>query len=269
MVDRAIGHDLSHYQGDRTFAQCLQNDDFVGIKATDGAAWKDPEFNDTDDHRWNAMGAAVESGRLGLRIAYSFLEPGNGAAQADHLIDVAGKPGAGTRLAFDWEAAALNVPDVLGDAVKRHWDRTGTISLVYCSESQVGRAITSLTNHGMELGTHYDLWIAHYGITQFPANATFWQDGDGHGALDHDEFIGDRDALVAWGGDMALDPKRDMDTLLAMLAEAFGVQNPNSLKPIFQSAGGLRDFATDRADEPTNEDRAKAFDKLKSLGGGG
>lgn len=226
-MSRAQGADLSHWQSDPTFAAAIKGKDFVGIKATDGTS-HDPEFNDSDDHRWTTLGSLVDKGTLAVRMAYLFLELGiSGSAQVDELLATAGNPTASTRMALDWEASALANPSLLGAAGRHLWDRTKIAFLVYCSDSNVPAAAAALAAEGMKAGTHFFWWIARYGA--MPAHAwTFWQDvGVG---IDHDQFYEDRATLDGWTGatseedDVGLTKDQEA-TLTKMAGEQHGEQD--------------------------------------------
>jgi hypothetical protein len=104
-----VGSDTSHYQSDATFHAAIKNSQFAAIKATQGTSYTDPAFK----KRWAELGHKIDQGKMSLRVAYCFLDKGNGEAQAKHFLNelgIHGKLKDGTRLALDWEASALSSP---------------------------------------------------------------------------------------------------------------------------------------------------------------
>lgn len=186
---RLTGADTSHWQSGGTFEQSIAGKQFTAIKATDGTGYVDPSFR----QRWNELGKKIDQGKMSLRIAYQFMQPGNGTAQANHFLDtlgVHGKLPAGTRLALDWEASALRDPKALHDAANRIHDVTGVWPLIYTSASQVSRARAAVPQAPM--------WEAKWSGST-PGNVPFVQTSDGPG-FDHDVFNGDLAALRKFAG---------------------------------------------------------------------
>jgi len=183
------GADTSHWQSGGTFEQSIAGKQFSAIKATDGTGYVDPSFK----QRWNELGQKIAQGKMSLRIAYQFMQPGNGTAQANHFLDtlgVHGKLPAGTRLALDWEASSLKDPKALHDAANRIHDVTGVWPLIYTSASQVSRARAAVPQAPM--------WEAKWSGSA-PGNVPFVQTSDGPG-FDHDVFNGDLAALRKFAG---------------------------------------------------------------------
>jgi spore coat assembly protein SafA len=183
------GADTSSWQSDATFQQSLQGAQWGAIKATEGTGWTDPTFQ----ARWNEMGQMIQNGQMKLRVAYEFLHAGDGTAQAQHFLAALGVNGplpAGTRLALDWEADALNDPQALTDAANYIHQVTGLWPLIYCSASQVGRAQAAVPNA--------PIWEADWS-SNVPTNQPFVQYSDGPG-YDHDVFNGDLAALERFAG---------------------------------------------------------------------
>lgn len=185
------GFDTSHFQSQATFNRVLnlKSTRFMGIKATEGTTFTDPTFKS----RWAQLGRKLEPGKFDLRIAYHFLSPGNGRAQADHFLKTLGIKGPlmpGTRLALDWEAAALNSPQTLKDAAKRVHEVTGTWPLIYTSLSRIPEA--------RRLVPKAPMWDAHWsentGDFKFPFVQT---EGT---TIDKDIFTGSELALRKWAG---------------------------------------------------------------------
>ncbi|MBK7857454.1 MAG: peptidoglycan-binding protein [Archangiaceae bacterium] len=186
------GYDLSHWQSDATFSSLLNKPStrFMAIKATDGVSGTDSTFK----KRWAAMGKKLEPGKFDLRIAYHFLQPGNGRAQADHFLKtlgIHGKLQPGTRLALDWEASSLSSPSALKDAAKRIHEVTGTWPLIYCSASNIGRAHSLVPNS--------PIWDAHWSPTSADWKFPFVQTGIKNN-VDQDVFTGSELALRKWAG---------------------------------------------------------------------
>lgn len=186
---RLQGADTSHWQSDATFEKSIAGSQFSAIKATEGTDYTDPDFQ----KRWNEMGKRIDQGKMTLRIAYQFMRPGNGRAQADHFLNtlgIHGKLPAGTRLALDWEAQALSDPKALHDAAQRIHEVTGNWPLIYTSASQVSRAKAA--------APQAPLWVAKWS-SSIPSNVPFVQYSDGPG-YDHDVFNGDLAALRKFAG---------------------------------------------------------------------
>ena len=187
---KLYGYDTSGWQGDGTFQSTVNGSQFSMIKASEGTGFVDHTFA----ARWNELGQKVASGQMALRVAYQFMTPGNGTAQADHFLNTVGVHGplpAGTRLCLDWEASALNDPQALHDAANRIHDVTGVWPLIYTSGSQVARARAAAPNA--------PIWEAKWGGS-VPSDVPFVQYSDGGGSLDHDVFNGDLAALRHFAG---------------------------------------------------------------------
>ena len=142
-----------------------------------------------------------------LRVAYHFLRPGNGVAQAKHFLRVVGVHGklpAGTRLCLDWEASALSDPGALKSAANYMHKVTGVWPMVYVQGSEMGRA--------RSLVPHAPIWEAAWsapdgrngGAGNDNRNVPFFQyagdvPGVG-GAHDFDVFNGNLKALERFAG---------------------------------------------------------------------
>jgi GH25 family lysozyme M1 (1,4-beta-N-acetylmuramidase) len=184
-----FGADTSHYQSDATFQQSLRGARFSSIKATEGTGYVDPTFK----KRWAELGTAITKGSMKLRIAYHFMTPGNGKAQAQFFmkeLGIHGKLAPGTRLALDWEASALKDPKALHDAATEIHRVTGLWPLVYTSGSQVARAKQAVPAA--------PLWEAKWGGA-VPSNVPFVQYNDGP-SYDRDVFNGTLSALETFAG---------------------------------------------------------------------
>jgi peptidoglycan hydrolase-like protein with peptidoglycan-binding domain len=185
------GYDTSMWQSQAEFNGALNKKGtrFMGVKATDGTSWVDPTFK----QRWAEMGKKLQPGKFDARIAYHFLEPGNGTAQANHFLNTVGVHGKlkpGTKLALDWEGAALGSTGVLRDAAKRIHQVTGEWPLIYTSASEVGRAKAAVP--------HAPIWDAHYPPDAADYKNLFVQkSGSG---VDADVFTGNQLALEKWAG---------------------------------------------------------------------
>ncbi len=183
------GADTSHWQSDATFRASVAGRQWTAIKATEGTGYTDPSFKS----RWSFLGQKVKSGTMALRVAYHFLRPGNGAAQARHFLaalGIHGKLPAGTRLALDWEASALSDPKALRDAANTIHQITGLWPLVYCSASRVPAARAAVPNA--------PLWEAKWSGPA-PTTVPFVQTSDGPG-YDRDVFNGTLAALRRFAG---------------------------------------------------------------------
>src|SRR6202044_3208642 len=95
------GADTSDYQSNAQFQQSIKGAQWSAIKATDGESANQSAFKS----RWAELGQRVASGKMKLRMAYCFMEPGDsGVGQAKKFLStvgVHGKLSAGTRLALD------------------------------------------------------------------------------------------------------------------------------------------------------------------------
>lgn len=183
------GADTSHWQSNATFEKSIKGAQFSSIKATEGTGFTDASFRS----RWNEMGKKIKDGKMSLRIAYHYLQPGNGAAQAKHFLNtlgIHGKLPAGTRLALDWEGSALSSPKTLHDAATYVHKVTGLWPLVYTSASRVPAARAAVPNAPM--------WEAKWSGA-VPKNVPFVQTADGPG-FDHDVFNGNLAALRKFAG---------------------------------------------------------------------
>jgi peptidoglycan hydrolase-like protein with peptidoglycan-binding domain len=183
------GGDFSHYQSEALFEHAIRGMKWASVKATEGTTYTDPTFH----HRWAMLGKKVHSGQMKLRMAYAFLTPGNGKAQARHFLHtlgIHGKLPAGTRLALDWESSALGHPQVLREAANEIHHVTGQWPVVYCSDSQVHRAKAAVP--------HAPIWDAKWDGAA-PKGAKFVQNSNGPG-YDHDYFQGSLAQLEQFAG---------------------------------------------------------------------
>jgi GH25 family lysozyme M1 (1,4-beta-N-acetylmuramidase) len=184
------GSDTSHWQSDATFESSIAGKKFASIKATEGTGYVDPSFK----KRWDELGKKVDSGKMDMRMAYCFLDSGNGKGQADHFLKtlgINGKLKPGTRLALDWEASALNSPQTLKDAAAEIHKVTGLWPTIYTSASQVSRARAAVPNAPM--------WDAQWTNGKSNHSVPFVQYSDGPG-YDHDVFNGSESALRKFAG---------------------------------------------------------------------
>jgi GH25 family lysozyme M1 (1,4-beta-N-acetylmuramidase) len=184
------GADTSHWQSDAEFAASIKNAKWTAIKATQGTSFVDKSFN----QRWNMLGQKVQSGDMKLRIAYLFLDPGNGTGQAKHFLDtlgIHGKLQPGTRLALDWEAAALNSPSTLRDAANYIHKVTGLWPLIYVQASKLSVAKATVPEA--------PIWEAAWNHGKIKTDVPFFQYSNGPGH-DHDVFNGDENALKRFAG---------------------------------------------------------------------
>jgi peptidoglycan hydrolase-like protein with peptidoglycan-binding domain len=185
------GYDVSAWQSTAQVRSLLgkKSTKFLGMKATEGTGYTNPNFKKW----WNMAGKKLGPGKLDLRIAYHYLSPGNGTAQANHFLSAVGVHGKlkpGTRLALDWEGPALGSTASLRDAAKRIKKVTGQWPLIYTSASQVGRARAAVPNA--------PIWDAHYPAGPSDYKNPFVQtSGSG---VDHDLFTGTELALRKWAG---------------------------------------------------------------------
>ena len=131
---------------------------------------------------------------MSLRVAYCFLDKGNGTAQAKHFLNAMGIHGKlkdGTRLALDWEASALSSPQTLKDAAKEVHRVTGLWPMIYTSASRVAQARAAVP--------HAPMWEAKWTNGKADHNVPFVQYSDGPG-YDHDVFNGTKAALRKFAG---------------------------------------------------------------------
>jgi hypothetical protein len=130
---------------------------------------------------------------MDLRVAYVFLNPGNGAGQAKHFLDTIGVDGplpAGTRLMLDWEASALSSPGTLKDAADYIHKVTGTWPLIYVQGSKESVAKATVPEA--------PIWRASWS-KNIGSDVPFVLYSDGPG-YDLDVFNGDRAALRRFAG---------------------------------------------------------------------
>jgi hypothetical protein len=183
------GADTSAWQSDADFKKSIAGTKWSAIKATEGTGWTDPTFKS----RWNMLGERIKQGKMKLRVAYTFLHPGDGVGQAKHFLStlgIHGKLQPGTRLCLDWEAAALNSPGTLKAAADYIHQVTGTWPMVYVQGSKLSVAQATVPNAPM--------WEAAYG-RPVNRNVPFFQYSDGPN-FDHDVFNGDEKALEKFAG---------------------------------------------------------------------
>jgi GH25 family lysozyme M1 (1,4-beta-N-acetylmuramidase) len=187
---RLEGADTSHWQSDAEFQKSIAGTKWTAIKATQGTGYTDPSFK----ARWDLLGQKVQGGEMTLRVAYLFLDPGNGAAQAQHFLDVLNVHGplpAGTRLALDWETAALNSPATLRDAANYIHQVTGLWPLIYVQASKLSVAKATVPEA--------PIWEAAWNHGKIKTDVPFFQYSNGPGH-DHDVFNGDENALKRFAG---------------------------------------------------------------------
>jgi GH25 family lysozyme M1 (1,4-beta-N-acetylmuramidase) len=186
---RLEGADTSHWQSDATFQRSIQGSQWTALKATQGTRYVDPSFKG----RWAQLGQKIEKGEMTLRVAYLFLDPGNGAGQAKHFLDtldIHGPLPAGTRLALDWETAALKSPATLKEAAEYIHQVTGLWPLIYVQASKLAVAKATVPEA--------PIWEAAWG-RGIKTDVPFFQYSDGPG-YDHDVFNGDLAALKRFAG---------------------------------------------------------------------
>ncbi|MFO0601397.1 MAG: GH25 family lysozyme [Myxococcaceae bacterium] len=184
------GSDTSHYQSKATFERAIAHSQFAAIKATEGTSYTDPTFK----ARWAELGKKIDQGKMSLRVAYLFLDKGNGVGQAKHFLNtlgIHGKLKPGTRLALDWEASALSSPQTLKDAANYIHKVTGLWPMVYTSASRVAQARQVVPNAPM--------WEAKWTNGRADHNVPFVQYSDGPG-YDHDVFNGSLADLRKFAG---------------------------------------------------------------------
>jgi len=183
------GADTSHWQSDSAFNASIQGTQWTAIKASQGTGYTDPTFQ----ARWAQLGQRIQNGSMKLRMAYCFLDPGDGAAQAKHFLEVVGVHGrlpAGTRLALDWEGAALNSPQTLRDAANYIHQVTGLWPVIYVQGSKLSVAQSTVPEA--------PFWEAAWSA-DINRNVAFFQYSNGPG-YDHDVFNGDQAALERFAG---------------------------------------------------------------------
>lgn len=147
------GGDFYHGNSNQLFNNALPHLGWAALKATQGTGYKDPSFQS----RWSQLGQLQAAGKMPLRVAYGFLTPGNGAAQANALMTAAHVNGplpAGSRLMLDWEAGALKSPQTLTQAAQTIYNRTGSWPMVYASSANIPAAHRAVPNA--------PLWEARY-----------------------------------------------------------------------------------------------------------
>jgi GH25 family lysozyme M1 (1,4-beta-N-acetylmuramidase) len=187
------GADSSHWVSNAQFQRSLQGAKWSAIGATQGTGYVDPTFSS----RWAELGQKVKSGQMKMRIAYHFMDPGNGTAQAKHFLGtlgIHGKLPKGTRLGLDFEAQALSDPQALHDAANYIHGVTGVWPVVYVQGSAMGEAQRAVP--------HAPIWEAAWGA---PVNRHVpfvqYQSGSNNGlGYDQDVFNGNLAALDRFAG---------------------------------------------------------------------
>jgi GH25 family lysozyme M1 (1,4-beta-N-acetylmuramidase) len=183
------GADTSSWQSTSTFNAAIQGAPFSIIKASQGTGFVDPTFK----ARWDQLGKAVSDGSMKLRMAYCYLDSGDGVGQAKHFLDTVGVSGplpAGTRLMLDWEASALNSPGTLKDAANYIHQVTGTWPVIYVQGSKMAVAQSTVP----EAPIFQANWSSN-----IKTNTPFVQYSDGP-SYDHDVFNGSMAALAKFAG---------------------------------------------------------------------
>jgi GH25 family lysozyme M1 (1,4-beta-N-acetylmuramidase) len=187
------GADSSHYVSNAQFQQSLRGSQYSLIGATQGHSYVDPTFSS----RWKELGQKVKSGKMAMRLAYHFMEAGDGVGQAKHFlktVGVHGKLPAGTRLGLDWEAGALSDPRALRDAASYIHKVTGTWPLVYTQGSELSAAKAAVPKSPM--------WEAAWGATDNRQVPFFQYSAGEHNGLgyDQDVFNGNLRSLKRFAG---------------------------------------------------------------------
>ncbi len=201
------GVDVSGYQGSSINWGSVRAAGrvFAFAKASEGTGFTDTSFT----HNWPGMRAAGV-----LRGAYHFFRPSiDGAAQADHFVDVINANG-GLAPGDLPPVADVEVSDSMSAAtvisrlhafLDRVQQRTGRVPMIYTANFFWGSYL------GNPNFTQYPLWVANYGPScPYLPNAwsdwKFWQDTDAAGVsgipggVDGDEFNGTLSDLQAWAG---------------------------------------------------------------------
>jgi lysozyme len=136
---KLYGADSSHWTSQADFEKGLKGAKYSIVAASDGHNYVDPTFSS----RWAELGRRVKSGQMTMRVAYHFMEGGDGVGQAQHFLNTVGVHGklpAGTRLALDWESSsALADPGALRDCASYIHKVTGVWPICYTMDSQLGR----------------------------------------------------------------------------------------------------------------------------------
>lgn len=179
------GADIAGYQANSGWEKGL---DFVLIKATEGASFVNSKFQAQRD---TATAAKLITG------FYHFARGGSMTAQADHFLDVVGRPvRTGEILAFDWEDTAVSSAEK--DAwIKYTKAKSGRKVILYCNRDfWLNRDTSGYYGDG--------LWIADpdapAGQPRVQAPWLIHQYSE-VGALDHDVAqFANRAAMLAWAG---------------------------------------------------------------------
>jgi len=151
------GADISEHQG-KINAGVLAGD-FIGIKATEGDGWLDPEFYDNE-----AEARTVDR----PRIFYHFARPDLGntaAAELRWFLSVVGpKLRLGDIMALDWEAEKADLSDVpWADAwLTGAQDKHGGTPLLYAG----ARGVDAGGARWEPVETRFPLWYPAYGAGQ-------------------------------------------------------------------------------------------------------
>ena len=151
------GIDISHWNGRKIVSE-FANVDFVIMKATEGAGYKDPLLDYYYDNLHGAKDGKPDAKKLYGFYHYARPDLGNTAHdEAENFLDRVGHHAGYAIYALDWEGKSL---DARYDEWARRWldyvyMKTGVKPLVYTSISALWH-LTSAAEHD------YGLWAAKW-----------------------------------------------------------------------------------------------------------
>jgi GH25 family lysozyme M1 (1,4-beta-N-acetylmuramidase) len=239
------GPDVSHHQGTVNWSAVHgAGHSFAFAKATEGTGFVSSTYQVNE--------AGMKAAGL-VAGAYHFMQPGNGAAQADHFLDVVGEPN-GMLCTVDVETTSSGAHPSSADAhafADRFAEQTGGHPLILYTGRWYWKDILG-DPYGADIGP---LWHSAYSSSPGAlyggwGEFTFWQwTSSGScpgisGGCDLNYFYGDRDALVALtsptGADMPL-TEADLNAIAAKLFPFMEVAADNAAKQLakFGMLGGV------------------------------
>jgi GH25 family lysozyme M1 (1,4-beta-N-acetylmuramidase) len=224
MTDRRTDFlDLSHHNTlDKDWAAQLKAANIVGVihKATQRDNYSDDTYA---QRKQEALAAGLKWG------AYCFMEKGDGIAQADYLLEIAGLDDV-TRYVCDWEdygdgGSKTATPQQVAAFLDRIDVRTGR----YCTIYSGNTAKEQLGDEVDEFFALHPLWIPRYSTSKPVPQASWgveywaWQfTGDGKGSTPHtapgvqgvcdcNEGWSRENVIEEWGGPLIFDVEPEPD----------------------------------------------------------
>ena len=190
------GIDISYHNGDIDFGRVAADSvDFVYIKASEGAGWKDPKFADNFDR--------ARLAGLPVGVYHFFRFDVSGLRQAYNLLEALDGRQPDLPIAIDLEEWA-NAPDVSTDNIVDHLtvmverlQAEGLRVMIYTNKNGYSRFVKRRLDH-------LDLWICSFTDPPLADEWRLWQHShqgrvEGiSGPVDLNTFNGDRRAWQNW-----------------------------------------------------------------------